>query len=82
MNNIENTENNDIENITKVSQKKILMSKGGKEKSDKQIKQWEAAQNMRLRKAELKKERDDEIASIRNENNNLKKQMAVESKKR
>jgi len=81
MDNIENTENSDIENITKVSQKKILMSKGGKEKTDKQIKQWENAQNMRLRKAQLKKERDDEIASIRNENNNLKKQMAVVSKK-
>jgi len=52
------------------------MSKGGKEKSNKQIKQWENAQNMRLRKAQLKMERDDEIASIRNENNNLKKQMA------
>ena len=78
---IENTENSDIENITKISQKKILMSKGGKEKTDKQIKQWENAQNMRLRKAQLKKERDDEIASIRNENNNLKKQMVDASKK-
>ena len=43
---IENTENenSDIENITKISQKKIMMGKSNKVKTDKQIKQWENAQ--------------------------------------
>ena len=79
----ENNDNTDVENITKVSQKKTMLAKSNKVKSDKQILQWENAQKMRLRKAELKRQKDDETASIRNENNKLKKQIAesVVSKK-
>jgi len=72
----DNNDNTDIENITKISQKKIMLGKSNKVKSSKQILQWENAQKMRLRKAELKRQKDDENASIRNENNKLKKQIA------
>jgi hypothetical protein len=72
----------DEDSLVKAS-KKVLLQKGGKVKTEKQIAAWEKAQAVRLRKAEIKKEKDDEVAAIRHQNNQLKEQMkqAVPAKK-
>ena len=65
----------EIEDSLVKPSKKVLLQKGGKAKTEKQIAAWERAQAVRLRKAEIKKEKDDEVAAIRHQNNQLKEQM-------
>lgn len=75
------SENDEIDTLTKEKVMHIPMAKSGKPKSQKQIDAWKKAQSTRLQNAEKRRLEKESMIAIQHENRLLKEQLSTKSTK-